>query len=41
MVNHWSCKNNKLLEKRLKMIPPNSEILSSPSDGAIEGKETN
>lgn len=21
MVNHWSFKNNKLLEKRLKMIP--------------------
>lgn len=21
MVNRWSCKNNKLLEKRFKMIP--------------------
>lgn len=39
MVNHWSFKDNKLLEKRLTMIPPNTEILSSPSDRAIEGKK--
>ena len=39
MVNRWRFKNNKLMEKRLKMIPPNIKILLSQSDGVIDGNK--
>lgn len=38
MVNHCF-KNNKLLGKGFKMIPPNSKMLWSQSDGIIEGEK--